>query len=407
MFSAAYAFGQIKVVAPNGDTKIGNTSVAPAGKLHVEGGDVIFEGGDVGIGTDTPSAKTSIVDGTASLHFKRITNNNPNNAEIFDITTGATGSGHLRVGAIPLNASFPFNGAVFQAFSDTHNQFPGQFYFDYGTDPTSKVVFRSNGGQTTRMTLDLDGNLGIGTASPNEKLHVVGNIQYTGALIGSDKRLKKNIKGFKMGLKEVLQLDPKQYQYNGKGSTIDGDGHIGLLAQDLEKVVPQLVVEQKHDVYSEPTVESAGKLKSSNNYLAIKDNEIKYLLINAIKDQQKIIDDLNSKIDELSKKVDELDISSNESINPSQNTNDTQVFLDQNVPNPFNGETIISYASINKNSTAFLAITDLTGKLIENVQIDPNAGNVRLNLSTYTQGVYNYSLIVDGQLLHTKQMIVN
>lgn len=58
-------------------------------------------------------------------------------------------------------------------------------------------------GLATEMTLDKDGNVGTGTTSPNVKLDVIGDIEYTGTITDvSDSRLKENIKIINDSLKD-------------------------------------------------------------------------------------------------------------------------------------------------------------------------------------------------------------
>ena len=81
--------------------------------------------------------------------------------------------------------------------------------------------------------------------------------------------------------------------------------------------------------------------------------------------------------------------------------------LGQNVPNPFNGTTSISYNLVDAASVS-LAVYDLTGKKVfttgTNVE---NAGEhtVTIDAANFNAGLYYYTLNVDGQAL-TKKMIV-
>jgi len=60
----------------------------------------------------------------------------------------------------------------------------------------------------------------------------------------SDKRVKKFVKPVRWGLKELLQLNPISFQYNGKaGSVDDGKTYYSLIAQDVKEVLPDFVEE--------------------------------------------------------------------------------------------------------------------------------------------------------------------
>lgn len=89
----------------------------------------------------------------------------------------------------------------------------------------------------------------------------------------SDKRLK-NIEGFaNTGLEEVKKLNVYKYTYKNNPET----PKIGLIAQDVEKVIPFAVV------------------KDSDGYLAISQENIIYTMFNAIKELDKLYESLKSK----------------------------------------------------------------------------------------------------------------
>jgi hypothetical protein len=60
-----------------------------------------------------------------------------------------------------------------------------------------------------------------------------------GAIQTSDARLKRNVTDLGYGLHEVLQLRPVSYEWRDHS---DGRRHLGLIAQDVQRVVPEAVV---------------------------------------------------------------------------------------------------------------------------------------------------------------------
>ena len=137
-----------------------------------------------------------------------------------------------------------------------------------------------------RMVLNTSGNVGIGTTSPDQKLSVNGDADKTGGntwLAFSDERLK-NIKGnFNSGLKAVMQLQPIRYEYkqdNALGLTSNGE-HIGFGAQAVQKIIPEAVT------------------KNSAGYLMVNGDPIMWTMLNAIKEQQKEIEQLKGQIKKL------------------------------------------------------------------------------------------------------------
>ncbi|MEM1122403.1 MAG: tail fiber domain-containing protein [Bacteroidota bacterium] len=122
----------------------------------------------------------------------------------------------------------------------------------------------------------------------------------------SDARMKEDIRDFNYGLEELMRLKTISYQYNGKGGSRKGDKKVGLLAQDLQKLVPELVTEiTRQEIQAVSLVDKNASTKEVT-YLGIKDNELKYLLINAIKDQQAIITAYEAQIKQLEAKLDKL-----------------------------------------------------------------------------------------------------
>ena len=80
--------------------------------------------------------------------------------------------------------------------------------------------------------------------------------------------------------------------------------------------------------------------------------------------------------------------------------------LAQNNPNPFMGSTTIDYFIPDGFRQAVIRIADNNGKLVKDVEIyKSGAGQIELNATQLNKGTYFYYLILDGQLVESKQMI--
>ena len=92
--------------------------------------------------------------------------------------------------------------------------------------------------------------------------------------ISSDARLKSNIVSLGSTLPKLLQIDGKSYEMKGKQK-------IGVLAQEIKEVFPELVSED------------------DNEMLAVNYQGLVPVLINALKEQQSEIDELKEMVQEL------------------------------------------------------------------------------------------------------------
>jgi len=139
---------------------------------------------------------------------------------------------------------------------------------DFGIDAPGIV----NG----RFVVKESGRVGIGTAAPDNTLSVNGSADKTGGGSWgtfSDRRLKDLKGSYTSGLNQVLRINPVRYRYKDKnGMDIhDREEHVGLVAQEIQKVIPEAVSE------------------NSKGYLLVNNDPIIWAMLNAIKEQQQQI----------------------------------------------------------------------------------------------------------------------
>ena len=126
-------------------------------------------------------------------------------------------------------------------------------------------------------------------------------------------------------------------------------------------------------------------------------NDAKDSVINAM------MDDYNTKINALQNQINELKAM----IVSGQSTTISSASLQQNIPNPFTHTTNIGYSLNQKFAAAQIVITDKSGKTLKSVKISESGkGHLNIDASTLASGAYQYSLIIDGRLIATKQMIL-
>ncbi len=49
----------------------------------------------------------------------------------------------------------------------------------------------------------------------------------------------------------------------------------------------------------------------------------------------------------------------------------------------------------------------MAGRTLQQINITDGAGNVNINTNNFANGAYIYSLVIDGQTVESKQMVVN
>jgi hypothetical protein len=110
----------------------------------------------------------------------------------------------------------------------------------------------------------------------------------------SDVRVKKDVSDFRQGLSELERIRPVNFKYNGLGDTEDsGKEYVGVIAQELEKVLPSMVTSKKAKLRKDDGVETDIK--------TVDPSEFTYLLINAVKEQENIIQKQEARIARLAR----------------------------------------------------------------------------------------------------------
>ena len=96
------------------------------------------------------------------------------------------------------------------------------------------------------LTMTKDGNVGIGTTSPSAKLHVAGDILATGGITMYSMRALKDVVDERgLSLDELVQIKPTRYTWkDGRDDRL----HIGGIADDVRKVLPEVVYETAEGV---------------------------------------------------------------------------------------------------------------------------------------------------------------
>ena len=233
----------------------------------------------------------------------------------------------------------------------------------------------------------------------------------TGIFEGSDARLKQNIRDFTSAMEIINQLHPRQFEFRSDGDyklmNFAHGTHFGLIAQDLEKVLPNLVKNSKLQV---PVIEKPGSPDANKGQApqqaktidakAVNYTELIPIIIKGMQEMSKENADLKNQVAELKQMV-------------SQNTSSAAVSslsgasLGQNFPNPFNKSTIISLSIPKESNAASIVVSQTgTGKILKSIPVS-GASQVTLDAASLSAGAYTYTLYIDGKKIDSKQMVIS
>lgn len=322
---------------------------APANSLVVEAD------GDIGINTMDPVVEIHLVDGDSptfrleqdgSAGFTSQTwdvAGNETNFFIRDVTGGSQLPFKIRPGAddnaIVIDNDNNIGFGILNALYDIHvfgnNNDPGDVYVQkgsvginiaptstYALDVTGAVRITGNPIVTGTSTFRGDeshflttgatfyganfltfvkfdattGRVGIGNiASPAHLLELAADdaAKPNGGVwtASSDRRLKQNIKKYTDGLEEILKINTVTYNYNSKSGYATDKEYVGIIAQEMQEIAPYMVRKMNPE---------------KNDYLGFDGTPLTFMLVNAVQEQQEIIDAQEKRIAELEGELSEV-----------------------------------------------------------------------------------------------------
>ncbi len=200
---------------------------------------VTFENsGNVGLGTTSPSEKLDISAGNIMI------DNN------YALASSFTADGE--------SSFYPYRtgiqsqaGLGSQVDQDGGMQIKADALITFAETDADKVVGFMNMNDEEFIW---GGNVGVGTSSPSQKLHIVGNLRVEGStdcILGngsgatsctSDRRLKDQIKPITHALEKIKSVKGVDFVWNNLARS-PGRHDIGVIAQDIQKAFPTAVIE--------------------------------------------------------------------------------------------------------------------------------------------------------------------
>jgi hypothetical protein len=104
----------------------------------------------------------------------------------------------------------------------------------------------------------------------------------------SDQRLKDNIRGYNKGVTELMQVRVCEWEYNGKGGTVQGTKGLGVVADEVMAVLPDTV--STYDAKLNTDDEEVTAIKKFDA------TEITWLLVKTVQEQQAMIEQLKADV---------------------------------------------------------------------------------------------------------------
>ena len=157
--------------------------------------------------------------------------------------------------------------------------------------------------------------------------------------------------------------------------------HYGLIAQELQEICPTLVQ------------------KGQDGYLSINYIELVPLLIRSIQTLKQELDAVKGgseyKTRSIGGETDDFSAAATGNV------------LYQNTPNPFKEQTTIRFRLADDAQNAAICIFDMSGKMLKKLPVTQGMTSVTVNGYELGEGLYLYSLLVNGREIDTKRMILS
>ena len=209
----------------------------------------------------------------------------------------------------------------------------------------------------------------------------------------------------------LAQLHPKTYTLdsaNYPSLGLNSQPQIGLFAQEVERVIPSAV----RLIHHPATIDSVGNIITAAydvkglNYL-----ELIPVLVSAIKS----LDSTNKSLQDQINTITAAQTGARSAAASPSNAvakgtevhlSDLEIVLNQNSPNPFAEQTIISYIIPDNVKDANIVFYTLGGTVLKNIRINERGqGQMTVYAENLSAGMYTYSLVADGNIVATKKMI--
>lgn len=315
----------------------------------------------------------------------------------------------LGVNSGALNSTGNYNTAVGYASNGTGLAYENSTALGYNAHPDSSNSIRIGNGSI---------------------LSISGHVAFTS---DSDQRFKKNVNDQSVpGLAFIQKLRPVTYNWDMDAYENWETAHHGPVLQDfrkekrtIEKITFTGFLAQEVEAAAEETgydFSGIDKPSREDGLYGLRYATFVVPLVKAVQEQQEQIANQKQQLEEQDKKLDELSseleqvkallaqLIDNRNLSESGTTRQLKAppILFQNIPNPVHHSTRVEvYFPEEVEGDVRVLLSNQNGQVLLTNRISGNGKQVvEFDLQSFPRGIYQYSLVVNGQTLACKQLVV-
>jgi hypothetical protein len=339
----------------------------------------------------------------------------------------STGASNTSVGYLALadNTSGTGNVAVGHTSGNFNNANTFCTFLGYDADQAVTTDFSNSTAVGNASRITASNQVRIGSSGVTS----IGG--YTGWTNVSDGRFKKDVKANVPGLEFINKLKPVTYHLDVSGISkflnedVSGEGDRETV-ENAESVTSSEDKEQiTYTGFVAQEVETAAKEigydfsgidapQNENSLYGLRYAEFVVPLVRAVQELAEENSNLkmqNSDLEERMQKVEEmLSLSGNqqaEELRQQTVVLSGGAYLQQNVPNPFDHTTVINYFVPDEHARVQMQFLSISGEVLHAVDLSSGKGSVTVTSEVLPSGTYQYSLIVNGKVIGSRQMIIS
>jgi hypothetical protein len=294
--------------------RLGNSAATVAGGLRFNSGQVQFHSGTNWVSLSTGGGAFQPAGGSATAVFHNgfvgigdFSTTAPTYRFEVNLSPNTSVAEQVRFGSVVLSngsAAFGSHAQIAHQSRASNTDFAmrqasgGAVHINA---PTGQVISIRQGGSTVRFGISTNGNTIVGaeselTGAPSTALLQVGGDAFKNAgsaswLIPSDARLKEDVRELDAGLAELRQLRPIRFRYNGLCGTEAGRAGVGVVAQEIESILPETIKRVPCPFEGDATGEDLRIFDAS---------PLTFVLINAVKELAAKVEQLEQALAEMS-----------------------------------------------------------------------------------------------------------